>query len=112
MKPKNLTFVKIEPVNIGIALIKNLEIDLDHINHGLDISKRAYNKKARSSFTEIEIAHIFNQLDGFNLNPSGKIEKYLYFAQEIDFEENNFFLVFCINTNAQQTAGIITLYRI
>jgi len=112
MKPQNLSKVKTNPINIGLTVITNLEIDLTHINYGLDKSKKTYNKKARSKFTELEIAQIFHQLDGFYLNPTGKLDNYLYFSLEINFNHDAYFLVFCIDKNNQDTAGIITLYRV
>ena len=67
IKPHDLTLIKIDPVNIGLTIIAYLEIDLNHINYGLDISKKTYNKKARSNFTDLDIVHIFDELNGSNL---------------------------------------------
>lgn len=111
MKPESLSVIKIPSVNIGLALISKLEIDLTHVNYGLDKSKN-YRKIARSNFSEVEIADIFNSLDGFFLNPTGKKDNYLYFSFEINYQKNNYMLTFCISINSTDTAGIITLYKI
>jgi hypothetical protein len=110
MKPQNLTEVRIPTVNIGIALISKLEIDLTHVNYGLDTETKKYKNKARSNFSELEIANIFCSLDGFVMNPSGKKDDYLYFAYEIEYQRKSYMIAFCIGKNSRQTAGIITLY--
>lgn len=112
MKPTNLAIVTIPPVNIGIILINTLEIDLTHVNYGLDSNTKKYASKARSNFSEIEIANIFGSLDGFFLSPSGKKDDYLYFAYEIKYQKKNHMLVFCVSKNSIHTAGIISLYKI
>lgn len=112
MKPSNLSIIEITPINIGLTVIKKLEIDLCHINYGLNEITKDYNKKARSNFTELEVTYIFNTLDGFFLSPSGIHETYMYFAQEIDYLKKDYLLVFCIDKKSIHTAGVITLYKI
>lgn len=114
MKPTNLCVILIHPVNIGLTLITKLEIDLTHINHGLDHKTKRYKKSRSSNFSEIEIeiANIFYTLDGFFLNPLGKKDDYLYFDYEMEFLISNYKLAFCIHKQSIQTAGIITFYKI
>ena len=112
MKPSDLCEITITPVNIGISLITKLEIDLTHINFGLDNKTKKYRVKRRSSFSEVEIANVFSLLEGFFLNPIGKKEDYLYFALEIEYQKKVYMLAFCINKNSIQTAGIITFYKL
>lgn len=111
MKPESLSVVKIPPVNIGVSLITKLEIDLAHVNYGLDSKTKKYKTKARSNFSEVEIANVFNSLDGFFVNPAGKKDDYLYFATQIEYQKRDYMLAFCINKNSIQTAGIITFYK-
>lgn len=104
--------ITISPVNIGLAVITKLEIDLVHVNYGLESKTKKYRIKARSNFSEIEVANIFSALDGFFLNPSGKKGDYLYFDYKIIYLKKIFMLAFCINRYSTKTAGIITLYKI
>lgn len=112
MKPANLSMVSISPVSIGLTVITKFEIDMIHINHGIDKGTKNYKLKARSNFSELEVANIFSLLDGYFLTPSGKQDNYLYFAHQISYIKRNYILAFCIDKNAIQTAGIITLYKI
>lgn len=112
MKPTSLSEIKISPANIGIALITKLEIDLVHVNYGLDCNTKKYKGKARSNFSEVEIANIFSSLEGLFLNPTGKKDEYLYFAYNIKYLKKFHLLAFCIHKNSINTAGIITLYKI
>ena len=112
MKPTNLAVVKISPVSIGIATITTLEIDLSHINFGYDKETRIYKQKARSNFSEIEVAQIFSLLNDYFLMPVGKQDDYLYFAEKIEYMKKPYLIAFCIEKNDIKTAGIITLYKI
>ena len=112
MKPTHLEVVKIPTTDIGITQISELEIDLEHINKGLNPNSKKIRNKTRSNYTSLDIAHIFLLLDGFFLNPSGKKDDYLYFAQTILFKKEAHMLVFCINKNTTHIAGIITFYKI
>lgn len=112
MKPTNLSIIVIPPVSIGITIVEKLEIDLTHINYGLDPETKKYKKKARSNFSEIEVANIFESFNGFFLSPSGKKDNYLYFAYRVEYHKREYMLAFCINKESIKTAGIITLYKI
>lgn len=112
MKPTNLSVVKISPVSLGITTISTLEIDLNHINYGYDKETKSYKKKIRSAFNEIEVAYIFSLLNDCFLEPVGKQDNYLYFAEEIEYMKKPYLIAFCIERNDPRTAGIITLYKI
>lgn len=112
MRPSSLSEITIPPVNIGLTIIRKLEIDLVHINHGLDSKTKNYRAKARSNFSEIEVANVFNSLDGFFLNPTGKKDDYLYFACKVKYLRKYHMLVFCVSKKSIQVAGVISLYKI
>jgi hypothetical protein len=112
LKPTQLEVVKIPTTNIGIAQISELEIDLEHINKGLNPSNKKVHNKPRSNYTGLEIAQIFTLLDGYFLNPAGKKDDYLYFAQTINIKNQNHLLVFCVHKNSTHVAGVITFYKI
>jgi hypothetical protein len=112
MKPANLSVITIHPINIGLTVITRLEIDLIHINHGLDPKTKVYRKNARSFLTEIEVANIFGMLDTFYLSSTDKKGDYLYFSELIIYVGKTYNISFCINRNNINTAGIITLYMI
>ena len=112
MKPANLSIIIIPPVNIGLTIITKLEIDLTHINYGLDIKTKTYKSKIRSDFSEIEVAQIFSSLDKMILSPSGLKNDFMYFAKEINYLAKDYLMTFCINKYEIHAAGIITLYQI
>ncbi len=58
MKPANLVTCLIRPTWINSYLVKRIEIDLRHINYGLNRLK-GYSSKARSNFTLEEIVLFF-----------------------------------------------------
>ena len=111
MKPSHLEVVKIPTTNIGITQISELEIDLEHINKGLNPRNKKAQTKPRSNYTGLDIAQVFILLEGFFLNPCGKKDDYLYFAQTIIIKNQNYMLVFCIHKNTPQIAGVITFYK-
>ena len=112
MKPTHLEVVKIPTTNIGIAQISELEIDLEHINKGLNPRNKKAHNKPRSNYTGFEIAQFFTLLDGYFLDPTGKKDDYLYFAQTINIKHQNHMMVFCIHKNSTHVAGVITFYKI
>ena len=111
MKPSDLVTIEIASVEIGLFLISRLEIDLRHINYGLDKVSKNYKKNARSNFNEYEVAKIFSELDGFFLSANGIQDNFLYYAVELEFFKIDYVLVFCIDYKNPSTAGIITLYK-
>jgi len=112
MKPKELEKIKIRPTLINDYLITQIEVDLLHINHGLDKSKN-YKKKARSHFTIRDVASLFESLTGTELVPSTH-DGYEYFVVENNFfnDDRLYRMIFCIEQKNNATSGIITFYRI
>lgn len=113
MKPAKLESIEIEPVHIGKFTITKLEIDLMHVNHGIDPTTGDYNTKARSKYTKETVADFFTKLDGAFLEPEDETKGYWYFAQEIELEDHRKYLIsFCIDKNVLDCAGVITIYQI
>ena len=112
MKPTNLSTIVIPPVDIGLAIITKLEIDLAHVNHGLEQLTKSYRSISRSNFSEVEVANIFSNLNGFFIRSSGKSGEYLYFTYVLEYLTKNYLLIFCVHKLTTDTAGIITLYQV
>lgn len=114
MKPQGLSVVKIEPVKIGTLFINKLEIDLKHINYGLDPKTKSFRKKARSNFTIDEVVKVFQLLEGVALEPTLINENYAYFSSEVyPFWVKKWFrLIFCVEHKKTKVAGVITFYRV
>lgn len=114
MKPLSLENVKIEPINIGAFTIHKLEIDLRHINYGLDPLTKRFRTIARSNFCVEEVINIFRLLDDLVIEPTSIIEGYAYFSHEVSpfWLKGWFRLVFCIELKAPKAAGIITIYQL
>lgn len=62
MKPVDLVICSIRPTLVNSYLIKTIEVDLKHINYGLDRIK-GYGKKARSNFNIDDIVLFFESLN-------------------------------------------------
>lgn len=114
MKPSNLDTVKIPPITIGDFVINKLEIDLQHVNYGLDPKTKVFKKRARSKITVEEVIKLFLLLDGITIKPTSILNGYAYFSSEIyPFWLKSWFrLIFCIELTTPKTAGIITVYQI
>lgn len=113
MKPSKLDSIAIEPVHIGKFTITKLEIDLMHVNHGINLKTSDYNIKARSKYTKEDVVEFFAQLDGAFLEPENETKGYWYFAQELELDGRRKFLIsFCIDKYERNCAGIITIYQI
>lgn len=110
MKPDNLSEVHINTTKINDYAIKKLEIDLIHINYGLN-KKKELNTKPRSNFTVQDVVSIFESLDGVVFEPE-RDEEYEYFIIDRVFtiHKKKLKLVFCIEIITPDTAGVITLY--
>lgn len=110
MKPENLTKINISTTKINGYAIKKLEIDLTHINYGLN-KKKELNTKPRSHFTVQDVVSIFESLDGVIFEPE-RDEEYEYFMIDRVFtiHKKKLKLVFCIEILTPDTAGVITLY--
>lgn len=114
MRPFGLIAVKIAPVFIGSFDFNRLEIDLRHINYGLDSETKKFRKRARSKFTVEEVIRIFQQLDGLVAGATSCSNGYTYLVFEIYilWMKAWFKIIFCVADNSPRTAGIITIYRI
>jgi hypothetical protein len=97
LKPSNLNIVEIPPVNIGDFVISKLEIDLRHVNYGLDPKARDFRKRARSELTAEDVIRLFQLLDGNILNSTTISNGYAYFASEVypTWLKHWFKLIFC-----------------
>lgn len=114
MKPSDLDIVKIHPITVGDFLINKLEIDLKHVNYGLDPKTKAFNKRIRSKITVEEVIRLFLLLDGITIKPTSILNGYAYFSSEVyPFWLKSWFrLIFCVELNSPKTAGVITVYQI
>jgi hypothetical protein len=59
MKPADLILRSIRPTIINSYVIEKVEIDLKHVNYGLD-PKKGYGGKARSNFEAEDLVRFFN----------------------------------------------------
>ena len=114
MKPLNLDIVKIHPITVGDFIINKLEIDLKHVNYGLDPKTKDFRKRARSKLTVEEVIRLFQLLDGNVIGPTTISDGYAYFTSEVyPFWLKSWFkLIFCVELNNPKTAGVITVYQI
>ena len=114
MKPLNLNIVKIHPITVGDFVINKLEIDLKHVNYGLDPKTKDFRKRARSKLTVEEVIRLFQLLDGSVIGPTTISDGYAYFSSEVyPFWLKCWFkLIFCVELNNAKTAGVITVYQI
>ncbi len=114
MKPLNLDITNIHPIKVGNFVINKLEIDLRHVNYGLDPKTKDFRKRARSQLTLEEVIKLFQLLDGLEIGPSTISEGYAYFSSEVyPFWLKCWFkLIFCIELNNSKTAGVITVYQV
>lgn len=114
MKPFDLSTVEISPIVVDEFIIKKLEIDLKHVNYGLDPKSKRFKKKARSKITVEEVIKIFLLLDGIIIKPTSILNGYAYYSSEVYplWLKNWFRLVFCIELKSPKIAGVITIYQI
>ena len=114
MKPLNLDIVKIHPISVGDFIINKLEIDLNHVNYGLDPKTKTFRKRARSKLTVEEVIRMFHLVDGIVIGPTTISDGYAYFSSEVyPFWLKSWFrLIFCVELNKPRTAGVITVYQI
>ena len=111
MKPKDLIRCSIRPTIINSYLIKEIEVDLKHINYGLNLEK-GYGIDARSNFDMTDIARFFESLHQIEIN-SVPDENWEYFVVDKSFFcKKKYRMVFCIDRNEPNTSGIITFYGI
>ena len=112
MKPAELVICSIRPTQINSYLITKIEVDLRHINYGLD-EQRGYGKKARSHFKIDDIILFFESLNNLEIG-SEKDETWEFFAVDKIFfdQKKKYRIVFCIDQRNPQMGGIITLFQV
>lgn len=112
MKPHGLVRCSINPTWINYYFIREIEVDLRHINYGLDHVK-VYSEFPRSDFQIGDIQIFFESLSYLAFVPD-KVEDWEYFVTEKRFFDKNKIhkIVFCINQTQPHVAGIITLFRL
>lgn len=111
MKPVLLEIVPIRVVRVNDFNITLLEIDVLHINFGLDGTKKL-NKGQRSYFLVEDIVALFRLLDGVYIEPHYSSDHFDYYVAVVSQMQKSFKIVFCIEKEQPTTAGIISLYRI
>lgn len=114
MKPSELEIVIIKPTKISSFIINRLEIDLNHINYGLNPVTKDLNKRVRSNFTIEEVVKIFESLNGLKIRGTEGDDYYRYFATEVvpNWSNSWFRIIFCVKMQKPKTAGVITIYRV
>ncbi|MDA9189643.1 hypothetical protein N9O57_01545 [bacterium] len=112
MKPNGIKIKKIRKTKINNYHIVKLEIDLKHINYGLD-ENREYRKRKRSNFTVNDVADFFSSLNGLELEFDSD-DLYDYFVVDKNYFSDNqkYRIVFCIERDKPTASGIITLFNI
>jgi hypothetical protein len=112
MKPADLVTCLIRPTWINSYLVKRIEVDLRHINYGLDRSKD-YGSKARSSFMLEDVVLYFESLNSVEINSEREGDWEYFVVDKVFFEKNKKYrIVFCINKKSPHISGIITLFQV
>lgn len=106
-KPENLIEEFIRPKLINGKVIRRLLIDLEHINYGSKGSS-----KARSSYNSKNIVDFFLKLNESEYDFDEQDGEYTYFNIILNIKNKNYRLVFVLDDNESDYAGIITFYRI
>ncbi len=112
MKPKNLVSCLISATRINSYCIRNIEVDMRHINYGLNKSKD-YKTHKRSDFSVEDLINFFESLNLIEVN-SEKDGEWEYFVINKEFFEKKrkYRIVFCIHKDSPNKCGIITFYQI
>jgi hypothetical protein len=113
VKPRKLKIVRIKEKQVGPFVIEKLEIDLDHINYGLNSNSKELNRELRSTYTIEEVVTFFLEVNADVLRTPQIKKGYIYFTVLIQLEGNKKMLrlVFCVSLLQPDTAGIITMYQ-
>ena len=112
MKPANLVLCSIRPTSINSYLVEKIEIDLKHINYGLD-SKKGYGQKARSNFKAEDIIKFFEALNGLEADFEADGYWHYFIVDKLFFKEKKKYrMVFCIDRREPSITGIITFFQI
>ena len=112
MKPADLILRSIRPTIINSYVIEKVEIDLKHVNFGLD-PKKGYGRKARSNFEAEDLVRFFESLDGLDIGFEAD-DRWEYFVVDKPFFEKTrkYRMVFCIDRKEPNITGIITFFKI
>ncbi|MDH4467952.1 MAG: hypothetical protein QE271_07830 [Bacteriovoracaceae bacterium] len=112
MKPGGLILRSIRPTIINSFVIERIEIDLKHINYGLD-PKKGYGQKARSTFVIEDIIRFFESLNGMEIEFNFD-DGWEYFVVDKSFFDKMIIyrMVFCIDHKEPSICGIITFFQI
>lgn len=112
MKPVDLVCSSIRPTQINSYLITSIEVDLRHINCGLDRNK-GYGKKRRSNFKIEDIILCFESLKFLEID-SEQEGDWEYFVVDKDFfgKRKKYRMVFCIDQKLPHNSGIITFFEL
>lgn len=112
MKPENLISKSIKETRINDYVINLVEIDLKHINYGLD-DNRNYREERRSNLQIADIISFFESLSDVDLDCDSD-DAFDYFVVEKTFftPAKLYRMVFCIEKKLPTTSGIITMFQI
>ena len=111
-EPADLVLCSIRPTWINSYQIKKIEVDLRHINYGLDQVK-GYGSKARSNFTIEDIILFFESLDNLEINASIDGDWEYFVIDKAFFDKRKKYrIVFCIDKKSPHVSGIITLFQV
>ncbi len=112
MKPADLVTCSIRPTLINTYQIKTIEVDLRHINYGLDPEK-GYGKKARSNFKIEDIVLFFESLNNLEIDSEKDGDWEYFVADKVFFgKRKKYRIVFCIDRKSSHVSGIITLFQV
>ena len=112
MKPNDLINKKVSPTRINKYVISHIEVDLKHINYGLDKDK-GYGIKARTHFKIEDIVVFFESLYQLEIEPETDENWEYYIVTKKFFGlKKKFRMVFCIDKEKPNTSGVITLFEV
>jgi hypothetical protein len=106
MFPQNIAKVDIRPISFNDKRIKEIFIDLDHVNKG------KAGRSKRSSLTLKDVLKFVFFLDELSIEPEMMRGNYLYYSRVLKDEfEKPYKMIFC-QDHSLSWIGVITLYRI
>ena len=106
MFPTEVIRIDIKPICFNDEWIKEVFIDLDHINKG---KERQYNRSALSPQDVLKFVFLLNEM---SLESDMMRGNYIYYSKILKDEfEKPYRLIFC-QDHSLKWIGVITLYRI
>ena len=106
MFPEKVIRIDIKPINFNESWIKEVFIDLDHINKGKD------GKTERSTLTPQDVLKFVFLLNEMSLESDMMRGNYIYYSKILKDEcERPYRMIFC-QDHSLKWIGVITLYRI